>query len=190
VRCDALLFKITFEGSREHERVDLALNGRYMLPDHSEFACSTLNVSQNGVAVESEGHAEVGEPVVAYIDQLGRIEGNVVRHLDNGFAIKMSAPETKREKLAARILWLVQHRLLGASNNRREDRLPPVDDRTTLKTPDGGEYSATLVDISSQGAAINVETIPPIGTPVTVGRTQAHVVRHFPGGVAVAFNAA
>jgi PilZ domain len=190
VRIDALLFKIKFEGSREHERVELALNGRYMLPDRREFSCSTLNVSQNGLAVEGEAPGAVGQPIVAYIDQLGRVEGPIVRHFDNGFAIKLSAPEAKREKLAARVAWLVQHRLLGASDHRRQDRLTPVEDRTMLKTPDGAEHVATLVDISSAGAAINVESIPPIGTPVTVGRTQAHVVRHFPGGIAVAFNAA
>jgi PilZ domain len=190
VRFEALLFKVKFEGSREYERVDLALNGRCMLPDLREFPCVTLNVSENGLAVESEAPGEVGEPVVAYIDQLGRLEGAIVRHLDNGFAITMPARDAKREKLAARVDWLMHQRLFGASDQRRLERIAPVEDRTILKTPEGGEYAAILVDISSGGAAINVETIPPIGTPVTVGRTQAHVVRHFPGGIAVAFNVA
>ena len=57
-----------------------------------------------------------------------------------------------------------------------------------LRMPDGREYPAALLDISAPGAALGVDAAPPIGSAVTVGRTAARVVRHFPGGIAVSFD--
>jgi hypothetical protein len=189
VRANAMLFKFEFEARRQHERVDLALAGRYMLENRREFTCCTIDVSPSGVAVECDEKGEIGEQVIAYIDQLGRIEGAIVRQLDRGFAVKTLAPAAKSEKLASRIAWLVEQQTNGAIDNRRLPRVIPDDERTILRTPDGGEYRATLIDISFEGAAINVETAPPIGSPVSIGQTRGHVVRHFAGGIAVSFQA-
>jgi hypothetical protein len=56
-----------------------------------------------------------------------------------------------------------------------------------LTTPDGKQYRATLIDLSVQGAALNVDAAPPIGSLVTIGRTAARVARHFHKGIAVEF---
>jgi hypothetical protein len=69
----------------------------------------------------------------------------------------------------------------------RLDGMAPVGGLTTLTTPEGVESVATVIDITNQGAAINVETAPPIGSRVAVGRMWARVVRHFAGGIAVTF---
>ena len=55
-----------------------------------------------------------------------------------------------------------------------------------------GVYDCHLVDISGGGALIESRTYPPIGEAVTlrlrdVGQLKATVVRHVPGGFAVAF---
>lgn len=187
MRLDALLFKITFDGCRQHERVGLALPGRYMLPDAREFACSTIDVSAGGIAFRSDEKGRVGEQIVAYVSELGRIEGAIVRPLNDGFAVRVTASTRKSEKLAARIGWLAEHRIFGAPDNRRRGRLDLADAHTTLETAEGALYPAKLVDISYEGASIEVEAAPPVGATVSVGRTMALVVRHFPGGVAVTF---
>jgi hypothetical protein len=188
VRLDALLFETRFEGCRQGERIELKLPGRYMLRDRVEYPCWTIDVSPNGLALAIEGDekGQIGDPVVAYINQLGRIEGVLVRQLHKGFAVKVLAPANKTEKLAARIAGVVENQMLGAPGARL-DGLTPDGGLTTLTTPDGVECLATVIDISNQGAAINVETAPPIGSRVTVGRTLARVVRHFAGGIAVTF---
>jgi hypothetical protein len=56
-----------------------------------------------------------------------------------------------------------------------------------LKTADGKEHPASVIDLSVSDAAINVDAAPPIGSMVTLGRRAAKVVRHFPDGIALAF---
>ena len=48
----------------------------------------------------------------------------------------------------------------------------------------------TVIDISLSGAAIELAVRPAMGTPVTLGRMRARVVRHFQDGVAVEFASA
>ena len=130
---------------------------------------------------------QIGDCVVAYINQLGRMEGQITRQLQNGFAFKVAAPPRKIEKLAARIAWLVQRDVFGVPDNRRQERVEAEDGQIIVTTPDGEEHVATLIDVSSEGAAMSVAIAPPIGSPVTVGQRRARVVRHFAGGVAVKF---
>jgi hypothetical protein len=181
------LSQTDFKGSRRYPRVGLNLPGRYMLQDQREYLCSTINVSANGLAVESNEKVRIGETVVVYINQLGRIEGTVARQLPRGFAIATVVSPAKIEKLIARINWLAERQQAGASDDRPRERAAPENDRIVLRTPDGGEYFVTLFDVSSRGAAMNVACAPPIGAEVMVGRTRAHVVRHFASGIAVTF---
>ena len=53
--------------------------------------------------------------------------------------------------------------------------------------PDGRDYPVRIIYVSVSGAAFTAEVHPPVGTPVTLGTTAAHVVRGFNGGVAVEF---
>jgi c-di-GMP-binding flagellar brake protein YcgR len=172
---------------RRHQRVKLLLLGRYMLEDRHEYSCRTIDISPGGVAIEGAAKGKIGERVVAYFNQIGRVEGAIVRHLDAGFAIQMRLPVLKREKLAEQLTWLVNRQALGLPEDRRHERIAPHFARTTLKMPDGHEYAARLIDISISGAAMNVEATPAIGSPVVVGSTAAQVVRHFSGGLAVEF---
>jgi hypothetical protein len=187
MRLDNSLCRIKVEESRRYQRVGLTLPGRYMLPDQREYLCSTVDVSANGLAVESYERGVIGEHVIAYINELGRVEGMVVRQLDKGFAIAVLASACRIEKLIARINWLAEHQLSGTIDSRRHERVISDIGTTVVMTPDGGEHSATLVDVSSRGAALNVQIAPPLGSSIRVGKTRAHVVRHFAGGIAVTF---
>ncbi|HLW92106.1 MAG TPA: PilZ domain-containing protein [Roseiarcus sp.] len=172
---------------RRHQRVKVVLIGRYMLEDRREYPCKTIDISPGGVAIEGEIKGAIGERVVAYFTQIGRLEGSIARHLTNGFAIQMRLPVLKREKLADQLTWLVNRHALGLPEDRRHERIIPYSSRTTLKTTDGTEYPAKLLDISISGAAMTIDAAPPIGSLVTVGQTEAQVVRHFNGGIAVEF---
>jgi hypothetical protein len=180
--------KLRGDRRRQHERVELMLPVRYMLRDRREYPCLTMDVSPIGLAVESDQRASVGEPVVAYVHQLGRIEGMIVRLLDRGFAVKMSPSEGKAERLAARIAWVVRNQRCGVPDNRLFERLDQEDGRARLTTSTGDEYDGSLLDVSSRGAAIRVAVAPPIGSPVTLDQRRARVVRHFEGGLALAFD--
>ena len=178
---------IRLQERRRHQRVKIALPGRFMREDRHEFPCVTVDVSPGGVAVATQGLVQVGERVIAYLNQVGRLEGRVSREFEEGFAFQMKLPRTKREKLADQLTWLANRQALGMPEDRRHERMEPRHIGTTLKLWNGRERVAKIIDVSISGAAIVVDLQPPIGTPVIIGATAAHVVRHFNGGIAVEF---
>lgn len=172
---------------RRHQRVRISLIGRYMLNDRREFPCQTIDMSPGGLSMHAPVKGNVGERVVVYLDQVGRVEGVIARHFETGFALSMSVPPLKREKLADQLTWLANRHALGMKEDRRHERIEPVHKRTTLHLADGRELHVKLIDISLSGAAMQVDYRAPIGTPVTIGETPARIVRVFEGGVAVEF---
>ena len=101
------------------------------------------------------------------------------------------APAVRAEghrEVADQLTWLANRQVLGMAEDRRHERITPRVVHATLKTPDGHEYLAKLVDVSVSGAALAVAAKPPIGSSVVIGETPAQIVRHFEGGIAVEFN--
>jgi hypothetical protein len=92
-------FDPTVKERRRHERLKLTLPGRYMLSDHHEHSCWTINVSPVGIAVLGQKKGLIGERVVLYIDQIGRLEGLIARNFDTWFAVKLELSPSKCEQL-------------------------------------------------------------------------------------------
>ncbi len=172
---------------RRHQRVKVVLNGRYMLLDRREFDCQTINVSPGGALLAGATLPHIGEAVVAYVDHIGRLEGRCVRHLPNSFAMTVTGTIRRREKLADQLTWFANRAKLGLPEDRRHERFPLKDPRSTLTLPSGLTVPCRVIDVSLSGAAVSAQVVPPIGSPVSVGRTPARVVRHIEGGFAVEF---
>jgi hypothetical protein len=172
---------------RQDQRVEVRLLGRFMRSDRKEFDCESIDASPNGIAFASAAGVQPGERIVAYLNQIGRVEGRVTQIFAKGFAIQMNAPPAKRNKLATQLASLANRQALGLPEERRHERIAPRDRYTILKLDDGREYTATLIDLSTSGAALNVDVEPPVGARVLVGATPAQVVRHVNCGIAVQF---
>lgn len=172
---------------RRSQRVKIDLSGRYMLADRREFSCRTLNMSPGGVALIAPAQARPGEPVVAYIDHLGRIEGHCVRLIENGFAMTIQGTIRRRDKLADQLTWFANRNTLGLPEDRRHERFTLRNPRSTLTLPGGETVPARVLDVSLSGAAVQARDKPPLGTPVVLGRTPGRVVRHLETGFAVEF---
>ncbi len=172
---------------RRFQRVRVNLLGRYMLADRREFPCQVTNMSPGGMELAAPVSGMEGERVVAYIDHLGRLEGAIVRLLPNGFAMTISATQRKRDKLAAQLTWLANRHILGLPEDRRHERIIPQNSRTTVTMPNGTTLTCRIVDMSLSGASVASQTVPPVGTAITVGKVQGRVVRHIDGGFAVEF---
>jgi hypothetical protein len=78
------------------------LPGRLLLADRREFACTIVDVSLNGVGLLARERGAIGDTVVVYAGEYGRIEGRVVRHFDGGFAIKLNGVSRAAEALSKR----------------------------------------------------------------------------------------
>ena len=175
------------EERRRHQRVKVSLLGRYMLESRREYPCQVVNMSPGGVALVAPVVGNPGERVVAYIDHIGRVEGQIVRPLPNGFAMTVSATVRKRDKLAAQLTWLANRHALGLAEDRRHDRIVPKNSRALLTLANGTRYPCRVIDMSLSGAALASEIRPELGSSVMLGRMQSHVVRHFDGGIGVEF---
>src|ERR1041385_3364263 len=88
------------EERRRHQRVKVNLLGRYMLADRREFPCQVIDMSPGGMALIAPIAGQPGERVIAYVDHLGRLEGKIARHIENGFAMMIEAPLRTRDKRA------------------------------------------------------------------------------------------
>ena len=172
------------------QRVKVSVLGRYMLADRREFPCQVLEMSPGDAAVIAPVAGIVGEKVIAYLDHIGRVEGTITDSIDGGFVMDVAASPRKRDKMAAQLTWLANKDVLNLPEDRRHERVVPDIRHSTVVLDDGRRYNCKIIDISLSGAAIELAVRPAMGTPVTLGRMRARVVRHFADGVAVEFASA
>ncbi len=173
---------------RRHQRVRVNLNGRFMREDRQEFPCQTINMSPGGASLSTDMPPRVGEHVVAYIEHLGRVEGRCTRVFDKGFAMTISATLRRRDKLADQLTWFANRNALGLPEDRRHKRIELRNPRSTLTLPDGTTIECRVVDVSLSGAAVATKAKIALGSPVTLGRTPARVVRQLDIGFALEFS--
>jgi PilZ domain len=172
---------------RRHKRVELHCLGRFMRSDKAEFPCKLQDVSVGGAALISPQPVALGEHVIAYFDEIGRIDGPVVRLIDGGFALQIVATPHRREKMAAQLTWLINRKVLGIPEARRHDRIVPKQMDSILTFADGTQVEVRMLDVSISGASVAIDPIPPLGTEVTLGRLRARVARLHEQGVALQF---
>lgn len=164
--------------------------GRYMLQDRREFPCQILEMSPGDAVVVAPVPGSEGERVIAYVDHIGRLEGEVTSRVEGGFVMDVVASGRKRDKMAAQLTWLANKDVLNLPEDRRHERVVPDNRHSTVVLEDGRRYNCKIIDISLSGAAIELAVRPAMGTPVSLGRMRARVVRHFPDGIAVEFASA
>jgi hypothetical protein len=175
------------EERRRHARVEVRLSGQFMRENRQEFPCVTIDISPGGIAFAAEAPVAHGEKIIAYLAQVGRVQGVVRRQFPGGFAIAMTLPAMKREKLADQLTWLANRQALGMPEDRRHERISARNPHSSLTMPGGREILCKIVDISRSGAAVAVNPAPGVGETVTLGKTRGQVVREFKGGVAIEF---
>ncbi|MGY6567389.1 MAG: PilZ domain-containing protein [Salinarimonas sp.] len=173
---------------RRFARVKVSLLGRYMLSNRQEYPCQSVDFSPGGIALVAPVIGAIGERVVCYFEHIGRIEGEIVRHTGDGFALTINATPRKRDKLASQLTWLANRHDLGLPEDRRHERITPIVKNVVLTLDEGFQVQGKLIDVSLSGAGIALDVRPAIGLGVIVGKTPARVVRHFNDGIAVQFN--
>lgn len=172
------------------QRVKVSILGRYMLADRREFPCQVIEMSPGDATLIAPVSGIEGERIIAYLDQIGRVEGTILNQVEGGFLMDVAATARKRDKMAAQLTWLANKDVLNLPEDRRHERVVPDLRHSTVVLDDGRRYNCKIIDISLSGAAIELDVRPAMGTPITIGRMRARVVRHFQNGVAVEFAAA
>ncbi|QCK87938.1 PilZ domain-containing protein [Phreatobacter aquaticus] len=176
------------EESRRFQRVRVDVLGRFMLSDRREYPCQVVEMSPGGALVIAPVVGKLGERVVAYLDHIGRIEGMVVRVIETGFAMTIDASPRKRDKLADQLTWLANRQILGLPEDRRHERITPVNPFTTITLPTGEKVPVRVLDVSMSGAAVSGAPGIKVGDIVQISRTMARVVRILEKGFAIEFS--
>jgi PilZ domain len=160
--------------------------GRFMMPDMTEHACQVTDVTYEGANFVSELRPMVGISVVAYLEDIGRVEAITGDQTSQGFEIKFTATGARLDRLKARIDFL-NKRQSGGADDRRHTRYEPIEKTSQITLPDGRVYQCEVLDISLSGAAIKTDVLPAMGTYLMLGRMKGRVVRYIEQGVGIQF---
>ena len=161
--------------------------GRFMLPDTTEHACQVSDITDRGAKFTCATVPPMGTAIVAYVEDLGRVEVVASNSFDGGFYVDYALSGPRLERLHQRIQWLRQKVAGGTADGRRHSRYEPQDKHSQITLPDGRVYPVEVIDISISGAAIKTEVMPSIGTYLSLGRQRGRVVRYMNEGVGIQF---
>jgi len=173
---------------RRHRRVLWQVPVRGLTGSGEEFACNTVDVCAGGLRINLARPLEKGENLVLYIDDIGRVEGVIVRVLNEiGYAIEFRVPPRKREKIADALTWLVNKDRLGLSDERIAERRPATGQVIAIHGK-GVAIACAIADVSLFGVALKTSgPRPMIGDRVQIGERAGTCVRYIEGGFAVDF---
>ena len=182
----SLLRMPALDYGERYRTVELALQGRFMRPDKSEYPAKLVRISVAEMQLTSPVLLAPKEKVVAYFEHIGLIDGAVTEATGTGFTMCLNITTRKREKLAAQLTWLINRAEFTGLEGRRHERIAVGNKTVTLQI---GERSVQcgLLDISLSGASLGTHFRPVIGTEVVVGMQRAIVRRHHDHGIGVQF---
>lgn len=172
---------------RRHRRVQWTVRVRGLTGEGEEFQAMTVDVCAGGLRINLARPMSVGENLVLYIDDIGRVEATVSRVLSEiGYAVEFRAPPRKRDKIADQLTWLINKDRLGLSDERDAERR--VSGGQVVAVYGGVSIACAVVDVSIFGVALRTAgPRPMIGDKVTIGERAGTCVRYIEGGFAVDF---
>ena len=172
----------------EQQQKQIVVFGRFMLPDMSEHPCQLARITPRGAVFLTNVDVPGGVQIVAYVDELGRIEAQVAEPVTGGFNVTFKFNEAREQKFAERLAWLQNKDQDDSIEQRAHQRVEPESSTSHITLPDGRIYSCEVIDISLSGAAVSTEVMPALGTYVMLGKMRGRVVRYIDNGVAIEFS--
>ena len=171
---------------RRHHRVSLTLGGRFLY-NGSDHTFLTDNISCGSANLEAACVPPVGTKIVCYFDELGRVAAEVTRLTEKGFAVQFNAPQHKTDKLADRLVWLLNHEKYELKDERKSPREGTIGPALVTRK-NGSKIQCRVIDISLAGAAFEFDgPVPIVGEHVRVGTLKGEVVRAVTGEFAIRF---
>ena len=173
---------------RIHARHPISTPARILVKGSGEHESILKDASASGLCVLCGVQPPIGTGIVVYSELLGRTEGEVVRHVPDGFAMTIIATPERRSRLMQILDWASARLTSGESIPRIHERVKP--EFSTVEVSLGAEaerHAAQIKDISRSGVAVNSTFKPPIGSHIVIGSHRARVVRELDDGFAAEF---
>lgn len=168
---------------RRHKRLEMSLTVRFLLDDGSEHSGTVTNISVGGMSIRSDAKPAAGSIIIAYVEDLGRLEGLVARSGGESFAVRLTLSALRREKLEERLGLGFKPAGIDGRRHERES----TKGVTKVQRSDGREISCRVIDLSLGGVSVAATEWPPLGEQVMVGKMRGRVVRHHDQGFAIEF---
>lgn len=155
----------------------VVIQGRFLTHDSQEFRLVTVAMSCRSAQLRAHVRPPSGSQIVCYFDELGRVAGTVASAAEGGFHVAFSTTEHKREKIADRLIWLVNKGPLGLTDERKATRYDAAGP-ALVRLSDGRTVQCRVVDISLTGAGFEaLGRSPRLGEIVSAGTLTGEVVR-------------
>ena len=161
--------------------------GRFMLPDMSEHPCQIGEITPDGAIFITTVVPEKDAQIVAYLDEIGRVEGLTCEAVQGGFRVVFSHTGQRKERFASRLSGRPAKNTTAGTDLRRHARYAPTDTQSHITLPDGRTYACEILDISLSGAAVKVDVMPSLGTYLMLGKMRGRIVRYLDTGIAIEF---
>ena len=171
---------------RRYRRIALPLVVKMLLDDGTEDEAIVRDISAGGAALLTELRPRPGSKIIVYIQDIGRVEGIVVREQPHGFSIDFTSSMAKRDRIADKLTWLSNRARLGLYEE--EQGVAGIKGQEAeIFLPDGEQQACRVVALSLNGASIQICPRPSIGTEVVLGRMRGNVTHHLPDGIGIEF---
>jgi hypothetical protein len=169
---------------RRFHRASLQLEGRIILGENGETPVRTLDVSPGGARLQTAAAPPAGAHAVLYLEQIGRLEGKVVRAegAEKTFAVRFEASARRREAIAEAMILLLNAPYAPPAEERGLERRGArysTAGSVSLELESGEVKACTLLDVSIVGASLRCEgPRPAIGSWVQLGQSYGRVARY------------
>ncbi|WOI54159.1 PilZ domain-containing protein [Parvularcula sp. LCG005] len=171
--------------SRRHRRAPISLDAYLRYGDGTESAGTVSDISAGGVFIVTSGNTILDDEVALDIENVGPVNGRVVRITNEGIGVQFQHNRSMATKLADRLIALLNHAVLG--RERRQSDRNVANNSVILTLGNERQISCRMTDISGGGAFIITTSRPLVGTQVQVGQKTATVIRHSDDGIGVVF---
>lgn len=179
---DVSAFSVPAEQETSSQKDNKIIFGRFMLPDMSEHPCQVASIDADGATLLSEQAVEPGTSIIAYLEDIGRVDGTLKNASEGEFYIAFNLTGKRRERMERRLKW---HSSDPAE--RRDERFVPKASASQITLSDGREYDCEVLDISISGASVKTDVLPSIGTYLSLGKMHGRVVRYTADGIGIEF---
>ena len=116
--------------------------GRFMLPDLSEHACQVSQLTPDRAVFITTIVPETDTQIVAYLDEIGRVEGMSGEVVPGGFRIVFSHTGQRKARFASRLSGRAAKNTTVGTDLRRHARHTPHDSQSCITLPDGRARSS------------------------------------------------
>jgi hypothetical protein len=160
---------------------------RFLLAEGDERHCEVAAIDPDSALFLCAEQIAEGTALVAYIEEIGRVDGTAGEADDMGFWVNFSFAPGRQPRFVRHLRWLIRRERGLAAAERRHTRYEPRNKQARFTLAGGREQPCEVIDISLSGAGLRSRIKPSLGSPVTLGRMKARVVRHLEDGFAIEF---